>query len=256
MRRRLLLVLTAALVATAVSGCGMLGGSGAPSATSDPCATPATHPSTVVVLLFDKSQSTGSREARAIFHDGVTTVLDFFAQGRGGLLAADVIDQNSLLHSRYPVRCSYPTKSFNTNPVTYHARVNHIDAVVTGRLDPIIDGSREHEGTTILDALTVAGRLFDNYPDATRRTLVLFSDMVEESPRLHFTARVLTPGGTRAAIAREQKRTLFPHLDGVRVFVVGAGVTAENQLTGAKAEKIEQFWLRCFDAAGADASAA
>jgi uncharacterized Rossmann fold enzyme len=225
-------------LALAATGCGLIGGG------------PKPEEQNIVVVLFDKSNSTQSKAVRRRYLDGYKQVLKFFADGAGGILAADVIDENSLLHSSYPVQVKLDKKSIAGKNA--YVRKTDIDDKALAPALRIIDAPAEKKGTAILDALTVAERFFDNYPDAEHRYLVIFSDMVEESDHLRFRKDVLTPRGMRAFIARERRDRRLPNLARTEVYVVGAGASVASNMKPETVRKIEEFWLEYFLATGAD----
>jgi hypothetical protein len=118
----------------------------------------------------------------------------------------------------------------------------------------LVDGSREHKGTAILDAFVQAGEYFAQHPEASDRSLVVFSDMVEESTRLRMTPKLLSSAGRTKLIAADRRAAALPKLDGVAVYVVGAGISStRGKLLDRVA--IERFWRSYLAAAGAQVKA-
>jgi hypothetical protein len=77
----------------------------------------------------------------------------------------------------------------------------------------------------------LAERVFAAYPEASARSLVLLSDMAQHTD---------SPDPT------------VPDLAGVRVYVVGAGVTAGGAMPSRRIVAVERSWMAFFAAAGAD----
>jgi hypothetical protein len=204
----------------------------------------------IVVVLIDRSKSTGTPPIRASYTDSVNQVLASFKDGEGGLLAIAPIDENSLAHFN-PVECVYPKKGASTNPLVFASNVDTVNHVAREKAARIIEGPRTTKGTTIFDALTSAGRLLYKERDAAdKRYLVILSDMVEESERLRMSTPNLEAGAVKTFIAHERSGPFFPRLDGVDVYVAGAGISSSGG-SSIHAENVERFWLKYFAATGA-----
>jgi len=106
--------------------------------------------------------------------------------------------------------------------------------------------SEKSPRTEIMSALIPVAQFFGNFPEISRRTLVIMSDMVEDSSRYNFNRLSLTPSRIRKIIAAEKKAGRMPNLKGLRVYVTGA--TAETR----KFLQIKNFWLQYFRACGAE----
>ena len=208
------------------------------------------HLHNLAVVLFDISRSTGPNDVRAIYRDGFRNkILPFFDHGEGGLLVLAPITADSI-RSFNPLEYDYPHKGGNDNPLVYRSKTRELDRRATERANAIIGGPRERNGTAILDALTAAGRYLHRRGETDHRYLVLFSDMVEQSPRGSFTRQMLTPAGTAAFIKKERSSPYFPRLSGADVYVVGAGVGGGAGAPNLPSDRIERFWQRYIAAAG------
>ncbi|MGZ4150686.1 MAG: hypothetical protein ACXVQJ_11635, partial [Actinomycetota bacterium] len=149
----------------------------------------------LVVVLFDVSRST--RTVRASYEDAFARVLDSVAQEHGTIVG-DVIDDNPLAHSTYPIDATFAGCSpFSDNRLVCDARTQVLRRRVLAQARGILDGPLGPPGTDIHDGLRLAERVFDAYPDAGSRSLVLFSDMVERSAELH-VVRASEPGRSEA----------------------------------------------------------
>jgi hypothetical protein len=82
---------------------------------------------------------------------------------------------------------------------------------------------------------------------AKARLLILLSDMVEESARYNFRKENLTPARITTLVEAERKAGHLPVLNGVQVWVSGAGGTVPEKFV-----QIQNFWIQYFRAAGAD----
>jgi len=107
-------------------------------------------------------------------------------------------------------------------------------------------------GTDILGALHAAAARFPN--DTTgRRVLVIFSDMIQESPELdiHSLARS-GEAGAKVLVEQVSAAGRVPPLAGIQVLIVGAGETGTPQGDDAAYFRaVRSFWKQLFDRAGA-----
>jgi hypothetical protein len=211
-------------------------------------------PSSVTVVLFDISKSTGSSQTRKRFEAGFALVERFLSE-QGGIVAVDVIDANPLAHSN-PERAVVPTKGFNTNELQHKKAVERALDPVSAQARRIIAGTRTAAGTAILDSFRLGERIFAAHADAETKYLVLFSDMVEESDRMRFTSAALAPKSVQSFIEKEREARRLPDLAGVTVYVAGAGPTTGNETKPEKIRAIEDFWRAYIEATGATLSLA
>jgi len=162
----------------------------------------------LVVVLFDVSRSTHDAELRARYLDAFAHVLDD-VEAEHGTVVADVIDDN-------PLACEARTAQLRR------------DALDASR--SILARTSEASGTDIYDGVALAQRVFDAYPEAGARRLVICSDMVENAS--------VQPSPAR--------------LGGVTVYVVGAGVVAGDELAPDRILELQRRWLAYFAQTGAD----
>jgi hypothetical protein len=201
--------------------------------------------SPLVVALFDVSRST--RGTRSSYQDAFARVLDAVVQEHGTIVG-DVIDDNPLAHASYPIDATFAGCSpISDNRLVCDARTLDQRDRVLAQARAILDGPLGPPGTDIHDGLRLAERVFDAYPDAGSRSLVVFSDMVERSAELNV---VHASDRGRGAAALDALRAVgaVPDLSGVAVTVVGAGAGAE--LSAERILAIERFWQAYFAAAG------
>ena len=108
-------------------------------------------------------------------------------------------------------------------------------------------------GTDIQDAVSLAKRVFDAYPAASQRSLVVLSDMVEHTRRVNVGGVGFEgPSRDRTRSTGWPRRARSRDLTGVRVYVVGAGVVGSSELPAARILAIQRFWLGFFADAHAD----
>ncbi len=103
--------------------------------------------------------------------------------------------------------------------------------------------------TDLVGAMQLAEKAFQSRAGvaAKARLLILLSDMVEESARYNFRQENLTPARITTLVEAERKVGHLPVLNGVQVWVSGAGGTAPEKFV-----QIQDFWIQYFRAAGAD----
>jgi len=185
----------------------------------------------LTVVLFDVSRSTQDPAIRARYAEAFQEVVQDTID-RHGTVVGDVIDDNPLAHSSYPIDATFDAcNPLTDNQLVCEARTKQQTEQVATAAEQILGGAPGPSGTDIRAGVQLAERVFAAYPDASDRSLVLLSDMVEHVP------------------AREDAT---PNLAGVRVYVVGAGVVAHRALPARTILSTQRFWLGFFTAAGAD----
>ncbi len=213
------------------------------------CGNPA--PARVTVVLFDLSASTNVDAIRQQYLTDFAKVLG--AVTAGGTIAADIIDDNPLAHSSYPINESFDRyEPLKENKLDYDRRIREKrDAVIKAAEAIVRRRPSGRRGTSLLDGLQLAERVFLAYK-GDQKLLVIFSDMIEQSRRYDFTGEKLTAARISQIIARERSAGRLPDLDGVEVCVVGAGAEKSGGLTTEKYLSIQEFWFQYFEAAGAN----
>ena len=206
-------------------------------------------PGPVVVVLFDVSRSTDDPGVRARYLTTFETVLDHVAATHGTVVG-DVIDDDPLAHSTFPISATFAAcDPLSQNRLVCDAGTAKMRATAVAAARDILTRVTGAAGTDIHDGLLLAQRVFDAYPEADARSLVLLSDMVERSERLN-VGRV-TDASIAVTIDGFVAAGSIPDLSGVRVYVVGAGVSRGGG--GMPAERflaIQRFWQAFVSRAG------
>jgi hypothetical protein len=104
-------------------------------------------------------------------------------------------------------------------------------------------------GTDVFGALSLAEDYFAAYPGAATRRLVVLSDMVQRARGLRFPSV-----GDWSDPAVRQMLEAAPRiaLEGIEVYVVGAGGTSSDAFTPEQIEGFERFWRAYLKGAGAE----
>jgi hypothetical protein len=204
------------------------------------------EPSTqATVVLFDVSNSTQPESVRARYEDTFGMVLAHL-QADGGVLGADIIDANPMVHGALPINETFEPCTVMDNSLDCRRGHEQQERSVTDQAGRILEHSSR--GTDILGAFALAEQFFDAYPDAQVRTLVVLSDMVQSAHGMHLGAVEEWSEARTSELLDETSRV---DLDGVRVYVVGAGATALARMTPIQIRGIQRFWTRWFEEAGA-----
>jgi hypothetical protein len=205
----------------------------------------------LVVVLFDVSKSTQDPAIRERYLSSFERVVDAVASEHGTVVG-DVIDENPLAHSSYPIDATFEAcDPLRDNRLVCDARTAKFRGDVTAGAEAILSTIPKRGGTDIHDGLRLAEREFAAYPEATSRSLVLLSDMVEHSSGLDMGP---TFDGSRVGSQLDALEAggSIPNLTGVQVYVVGAGVVSSAEMPAARILAIQGFWQAYFSASGAD----
>ncbi len=208
-------------------------------------------PSRVTVVLFHVTGSTYTGNVRLQYVTDFAKVLGSVTDG--GTIVADIIDDNPLAHSSYPIRESFDRfNPLKENKLDHERRVREQRDAAIKKAEAIVRRPPSGRlGHSILDAMQLAERAFAALP-GDQKLLVIFSDMIEQSRRYDFTGENLTAARIDAIIDRERSAGRVPDLQDVEVCVVGAGASPSGGLPPEKLFSIQAFWLKYFEAAGAN----
>ena len=201
------------------------------------------HEATVV--LFDVSNSTRDAAVRDRYERTFAMVLAHLREA-GGVLGADVIDDNPLVHGSLPIDATFEPCTLADNALDCRSALEDESATVTAQAGGILQ--HETRGTDVFGALELASQFFEAYPDADGRTLVILSDMVQSANGMHLGA---VGDWSASAVDDQLRQAPAVGLDGVRVYVVGAGATSLAEMRPDEIAGIESFWRAWFEARGA-----
>jgi hypothetical protein len=208
------------------------------------------HPTTLALVLVDVSKSTYGKggEERKRYAAAFRRIVDVLPDGT--LLKADIIDANPLSDTSLPVSEFYEKYGGilgKKNKFQITQQHKAAAARATKEFGDLVQ--RRPRGDSILGALEIAQNVFDSFPSAKTKYLVIFSDMIESSSRYRFTDKNLQPKQVESFIKRERDNGDLPDLAGVEVYVVGAAATRGADVKNpAHVRAIRRFWLAYFDA--------
>src|SRR3989442_6376622 len=159
-------------------------------------------------------------------------------------MAADIIDDNPLAHSTYPINASFDRyEPLKENKLDYERRVHQQREAVMKQADAIVRKPPGRPGSAVIDAMQLADRVFSTF-ERDHTLLVIFSDMIEQSRRYDFTGENLTAARTVQIMAKEQSAGRLPELQDVEVCVDGAGAAATGGPLPEKLLSAQEFWLQ------------
>ncbi len=209
------------------------------------CTATASESHSATVVLFDVSNSTQPESVRARYDATFALVLAHLREA-GGVLGADIIDSNPMVHGVLPINESFEPCTIGDNSLDCKKRLDAQEKQVGDDAEAILQNSSR--GTDIFGALTLAEQFFAAYPDSSPRTLVILSDMVQSANGMHLGA---VEDWSEPQIAELLSQAPSVAMTGVRVYVAGAGATTVVGMTPARIDGIQRFWTRWFEGMGA-----
>jgi len=206
---------------------------------------PAAAQNVVVCVLFDLSQS--AQKVRSGYQVDFEKVVDGLTGDE--LVLGAGITANSLATGRFEIDKEISKYNpFADSKLTYRKKLQNAQMALKQDARKLLERTSA-PNTDLLGAMQLAEKAFQSHAGATAkvRLLILFSDMVEESTHCNFRNENLTPPRITTLVGAEQKAGRLPMLNGVQVWVSGAGGTLPEKFS-----QIQDFWLQYFRAAGAD----
>jgi hypothetical protein len=216
--------------------------------------TVSTAPGVGVVALFDISLSTDQEALRQRYQKEFLEVVEKVVP-MGVVIRADAIRAKPLAETTFPLRLDFAKMSaINRNEFDLEESLKKAKETTSTELSKLFSENPPTKQTPILDAIEVTRKIFSgaDMDGIGDRRLVIFSDMIESSDRYEFTRAALGQKAIAAMIEKDKQAGRIPSLNGVKVWVAGAGAGGGSQLAEAQIRGIEQFWLAYFRAAGAD----
>jgi hypothetical protein len=227
----------------ALAGCSKVGSSGNQSS------------QTVVVMLFDISGSTSATAIRQRYQKEFDTVLQ--EVGNNTVVMADRITDNSLATSSFPVNITFPAYNMlEDSAMTHNKKMKKLHEEADEQVKQIFSNTSKYPHTDLMNAFQLAAKVFngDTAKGAKNKVLVVFSDMFEQSAHYNFVSLNLDKTKTQQIVNKEKGEGTLPDLNGVKVWISGAGATGNSNIPSSKLNQIRDFWLQYFKATGADFS--
>jgi hypothetical protein len=206
---------------------------------------------TVVFVLFDVSGSTNSPRIRQRYIQNLDTIEKLLSQ-EGGTLRGDVIGSEALNTSTIPIDVSFPSYNpvFSTEK-KHDEQIRKASVLLEKQAEGALETGEPGSQSAIMSSLEVASKILNGgqLKGARRKILVIFSDMVEESPRYKFPHEALTASRIKSIVDNERAGGRLPNLQGVTVWKAGASAIG---LDDDRSRALQTFWIQYFKAAGAD----
>jgi len=204
--------------------------------------------------LFDISGSTAVPEIRQRYYEDFQQVVTAL---RGGeLLLGDIITENTMARLSFPIREQFPTYNpFVENRVQHEQEMRKAIQECRKKARGLTLKALPAPRTDLLNAFQAADRRVFNGPMCRhfpRKTLIVFSDMIEQSTRYNFATAELTPRRIQEIIEKERRERGLPNLKGIEVWIVGATAAVKGGMTEQRIYEIESFWRTYLRACGAD----
>jgi hypothetical protein len=206
---------------------------------------------TVVYVLFDVSGSTDSAAVRQHYSGDLSIITRFLSQD-GGTVRGDVVSSQALNTSTVPIDVTFPVYDRVFSTENKHTKdIQAASGLLQQQTESLLSGSPASSQTALMAAMEVAAKILNGgqLRNAKRKCLVIFSDMVEESPRYNFQRGVLNDSRTKEIIDSERAGGRLPDLRGVKVWKTGASAVG---LSDDRSRALQRFWVDYFKAAGAD----
>src|SRR2546427_5814618 len=116
----------------------------------------------VTTVLFDLSGSTSAQAIRQQYMRDFTKILDTVASG--GVIAADIIDDNPLAHSTYPINESFDRyEPLKENKLDYERRGHHKPGAGIKQAHTILREPGGRPGSSVIESMQLAERAFSTF---------------------------------------------------------------------------------------------
>ncbi len=205
---------------------------------------------TLLVCLFDRSLSANDPVTKDLYlADFSKLVADLQP---GDTVVADAITENPTATMRFPVHVVLPSYDpAMNNPMLHKRELQTAKRTLLEQVGQLVRETPGTKKTAILDALYVTRKVLqsESGKKAARRTIIVFSDMVEDSERANFEQEYLSAGRIKTLLSIEEKNSRLPDMKGVDVWVAGA--TPNRAMGEARIRSIETFWEAYFARCGA-----
>lgn len=198
-----------------------------------------------IVVLFDVSGSTMS--FRKNFLNDFQIILDKVTHG--DVIVADKITDISIPLSKLIINESMPpfTSPWYESPRKMKRKREKANAELTQKKKEIIKKVEDSIltertiYTDIFSLLQIAESVFKTYPK-DKKILVIFSDMIQDTPEYNFEEEKLTDAKIREIIEEEKVKRPLPDLTGVKIYIIGVSAKTTERYFD-----IWKFWVTYFN---------
>ncbi len=191
----------------------------------------AASPGRVFLVFVDVSASV---KDFAVYREAWSKIVGALQPGDRVVLAQ--ISDRTYTGFRPLLDCEVPRFSaWRDNKLVYEKERQSLEASFASALDRSLRGPRAQK-TDIFGALQEAEKVFKG--DRRPGTLILLSDMLEDSEVYNFEKQRFSDDFVRRTIADAAREGRLPDLSGATVYVAGASARS-----AARAEDVQKFWL-------------
>lgn len=197
----------------------------------------AARPARVVLVFVDVSASV---KDFVVYRDAWSKIVAALQPG-DRLILAQISDRT---YTGFRPMLDYEMPLFSywrDNKLVYEKQGKALQATFGSALDRSLSAPRSQH-TDIFGALLEAEKIFKG--DRRQGTLILLSDMLEDSREYNFEKQRFTDTFQQQAIADASRDGRLPDLAGATVYVAGASAQ-----TSSKACAVQKFWLAYIKAA-------
>lgn len=104
--------------------------------------------------------------------------------------------------------------------------------------------------TCVIDAVKMSERAFSNFPNP-RKSLVIFSDMLEDCNGIDFEKKIPTDAEIEEEIKKIEQGQRLPNLKDVDVYIIGASGGLQGDDNSNRYYSLNLFWKRLLEKSGA-----
>ena len=141
--------------------------------------------------------------------------------------------------------CQLAPASWMDNGLMFEKHLKEIRGHLRSSFEKALCEPRSTQ-TELIRSLKEAGKFFA--ADRERKgTLLILSDMLEDSEEYKFSRTRITPQFIKNVLAETRQNQRMASLQGVQVYVIGASAATE-----AKADEVEKFWVAYLQACGSN----
>lgn len=215
------------------------------------------------VMLFDTSGSTSG--VRDVYQKDSGTVINTLAGGCGepknplpretaeNFIIAYKISKNSQATACDSVSTTLqPSGGLLGNSMNEDKNRKTLRDAYCTDLNAFIKKDSKDPYTDIFDAITVAAKIMEGKSGYDGKMLIVFSDMLQQTPEYNFGRESLSEQRISTIIAELKQKNRLPNLKGVKVWIAGAGANRTGGLSPNKLQQVQDFWMSYFKATGAD----